>query len=152
MKAMPELTEKLRKLVLERSRLFLHNNTEEVLHDARWLENNLKVEIVDSIRLRRTLKNEGSRQLTHQDTKTAAVTSDTKTKWWILFLTPKYEFYDVSQALVHVILRKPRPHSSLLLDSLLNNGESNFILYYWGRTENWEANDLILSGYRLDDA
>lgn len=123
---MPETTEKLRKLVLERSRLFLHNNTEEVLHDARWLETNLKVELVDSIRLRRTLKNEGSRQLTHQETKTAAVTMDSNTKRWILFLTPNYEFYDISQALVRLILRKPRPHSSLLLDSLLSNGKISY--------------------------
>ncbi|KAI5849605.1 hypothetical protein DFP73DRAFT_541210 [Morchella snyderi] len=120
-KPMPEKTEKLRKLVLERSRLFLHNNTEEVLHDARWLENNLRVEIVESIRLRRTLRNEGSKNLTHQNTKTATITMDTKTKWWVLYLTPKFEYYDVSQALVTLILRKPRPHSSLLLDSLLHN-------------------------------
>lgn len=142
MKPMPELAEKLRKLVLERSRLFLHNNTEEVLHDARWLENNLKVEIVDSIRLRRTLKNEGSKQLTHQDTKTAAVTSDGNSKLWILFLTPKYEFYDVSQALVRVILRKPRPHSSLLLDSLLNNGKLD--LYYSAKNRETDESTFFL--------
>lgn len=152
MKPMPEKTEKLRKLVLERSRLFLHNNTEEVLHDARWLENNLRVEIVESIRLRRTLRNEGSKNLTHQNTKTATITMDTRTKWWVLYLTPKFEFYDVSQALVTLILRKPRPHSSLLLDSLLHNGKLSVKIDVYTRLNNISKDLITLKsrGYNVD--
>ncbi|RPB00166.1 hypothetical protein L873DRAFT_1843132 [Choiromyces venosus 120613-1] len=112
--------EKLNKLVLERCRLFLHNNNEEVAHDARWLENHLRVSYVDTIRVRNTLKHEGYRTVSHLQNKTAAVTKDTVTKQTILYVTHNFLYYDVSVGLVTIILRRPKPHSYLLLESLLS--------------------------------
>jgi len=114
--------EMLNKLVLERCRLFLHNNNEEVAHDARWLENNLRVSYVDTIRVKNTLKHEGYRTISHQQNKTAAMAKDTMTKQTILYVTQKFSYYDVSVGLVTIILRRPKPHSYLLLESLLSTG------------------------------
>lgn len=113
-------TKKLSKLILERCRLFLYNTVEEVLHDAKWLENNLKVSYVDAIRQRRTLKNEGGKSLTNSQIRTAAATKDHNSNNTLLFVTPGFQYYDVSQVLVQWILRRPKPHSALLLESLLN--------------------------------
>ncbi|PWW80479.1 hypothetical protein C7212DRAFT_276399 [Tuber magnatum] len=112
--------ERLSKLVLERCRLFLHNNNEEVAHDARWLENNLRVSYVDTICVKNTLKHEGYKTTSHLQNKTAAITKDTLTKQTILYVTHNFLYYDVSVGLVTIILRRPKPHSYLLLESLLS--------------------------------
>ncbi|CAZ82472.1 unnamed protein product [Tuber melanosporum] len=112
--------EKLSKLVLERCRLFLHNNNEEVAHDARWLENNLRVSYVDTIRVKNTLRHEGYKTISHLQGKTASITKDTVTKQIILYVTRGFLYYDVSVGLVSIILRRPKPHSYLLLESLLS--------------------------------
>ncbi|CUS09309.1 unnamed protein product [Tuber aestivum] len=113
--------ERLSKLVLERCRLFLHNNNEEVAHDAQWLENNLRVSYVDTIRVRNTLKHEGYKAISHQQNKTAAITRDNNsTRQTNLYVTHNFLYYDVSVGLVTIILRRPKPHSYLLLESLLS--------------------------------
>ncbi|KAI9677687.1 MAG: hypothetical protein M1817_006642 [Caeruleum heppii] len=108
---------KLRKLVLERSRLFLHDNTADAVHhDVRWLEDNLDVQAVHSISLRRSLR---GRNLTLTEKRTAAVTQ--QTKGWSLWVTAGgYDMFQVSQALVGVLLKRPKPHSTMMFEMLLS--------------------------------
>ena len=112
----------LRKTIIERTRLFLHNINEDVKVDARWLEDNLDVEYVRQIKHHMELTVGGSRRSKNSQDKTAAVVTN-KSRRVSLMVTPKYLSYDLANALVRVVLHKPKPHSSLLLDSLLSTGE-----------------------------
>ncbi|KAI9813790.1 MAG: hypothetical protein M1827_003580 [Pycnora praestabilis] len=108
---------KLQKQVYERSRLFLHDNPADAIkHDARWLEKNLTVQSVQSISLRRTLR---GHNMSHTERRTAAVTNDQR-KGWVLSITGGgYDLFQVSQALVNLLLTRPRPHSTMMLEMLL---------------------------------
>ena len=107
---------KLQKLVYERTRLFLHDYTADLLkHDVQWLEKNLRIHAVKSISLRRSLKAQG---LSHVEKRTAAVTYEHH-KGWILWITSEYELFQVSQALVNLLLLRPKPHSTMILEMLL---------------------------------
>jgi hypothetical protein len=114
----------LHKLVLERARLFMHSNNETVSHDARWLENNLGLEPVQFIKHKLVFKPRGIPKSSYTLDKTAAVIpSRNSEKSHMLFVTPKWEFYDIAVGLVKLILQRPKPHSSLLLESLLSTGK-----------------------------
>ncbi|CCX06673.1 Similar to Sacsin; acc. no. Q9JLC8 [Pyronema omphalodes CBS 100304] len=111
----------LHKLVLERSRLFIHSNNETVAHDARWLENNLDLKQVQFIKSRLTFRPRGVVKSSYILHKTASVLPTKQAeKPWTLFITPKWEYYDVAVGLTSLILQRPKPHSSLLLESLLS--------------------------------
>ncbi|EWC44564.1 hypothetical protein DRE_06645 [Drechslerella stenobrocha 248] len=115
----PSKSKKLRELCLERCRLFFHNNHSLVKHDIKWLESNLEVWIVGSIRLRRTLQSpRGSRS--HVEKTTAAIVNSKDKNNAILHVTQDYTVFDVAAQLMKLILVKPKPHSSLLLESLLS--------------------------------
>jgi hypothetical protein len=107
---------KLQKQIFERSRLFLHDQSPEIIkHDSRWLEKNLSVQLVSSISLRRSLK---GRDVTHTEKRTAVITQvNREFTLWITGERP--DLYQVSQALVHLLLQRPRPHSALTLEMLL---------------------------------
>ncbi|KAK6344225.1 hypothetical protein TWF696_007867 [Orbilia brochopaga] len=115
----PSKSKKLRELCLERCRLFFHNNHSLVKHDIKWLEANLEVWIVGSIRLRRTLQSQrGTRS--HVEKTTAAIVNSKDKNNAILHVTQDYTVFDVAAQLMKLILVKPKPHSSLLLESLLS--------------------------------
>jgi hypothetical protein len=107
---------KLQKLINERSRLFLHDQSpDSIRHDVRWLEKNLQVQVVNSISLTRSLK---GRRVSHTQKRSAIITQNGRT--WILWICPgKYDLYEISQALVHLILVRPKLHSTLTLEMLL---------------------------------
>ncbi len=108
---------KLRKLVNERVRLFLHDySSDAIQHDARWLEKNLAVQTVRSITLRRTLS---GYNLSHTETRTAAVNDDRNAlTLWIS--AGELDYFQVSQALVSHLLNRPKPHSAMMLETLLS--------------------------------
>lgn len=108
---------KLQRLINERSRLFLHDQSSDTIrHDTRWLEKNLQVHVVDTISLSRSLK--GRRISLTQ--KRSAVVTQSQSRSWALWVCPgKYDFYEISQALVHLILYRPKLHSTLTLEMLL---------------------------------
>lgn len=108
--------EKLQKLILERSTLFLHEQPRDTIkHDARWLEKNLSVQLVSSISLRRSLK---GRNTSHTEKRTAVITLDDRK--YILWITgAKPDLYQVSQALVHILLNRPKLHLAITLEMLL---------------------------------
>ena len=109
--------QELQKLIVERIQLFLHSQ-DQIRHDAKWIQKNVKVEMVQRIRLRRSLKISSGQQLAKVQEVTAAITEQNGSK--VLFVTPKYHLFDVSQLLVTMVLYKPKLHSSLLLESLLS--------------------------------
>lgn len=107
---------RLQKLVNERSRLFLHDQyPESIRHDVRWLEKNLNAQVVNSISLTRSLR---GRRISHTQKRSAIITQQGRA--WTLWVCPgKYDLYEISQALVHLILVRPRLHSTLTLEMLL---------------------------------
>ncbi|RMZ78675.1 hypothetical protein DV738_g3760, partial [Chaetothyriales sp. CBS 135597] len=109
---------KLQKQILERSLLFLHDQpADSIRHDSKWLERNLDVQLVSSITLRRSLK---GRNITHTEKRTAVVT-DTNRQLTLWISGVKPDLYQVSQALVHQLLHRPKPHSALTLETLLKH-------------------------------
>jgi hypothetical protein len=107
---------RLQKLVNERTRLFLHDQSQEsIKHDTRWLEKHLSIQVVHSISLRRSLKNSGA---THNQKRNAIITQQGSN--WTLWISPgKFDLYEISQALVHLLLVRPKLHSALTLEMLL---------------------------------
>ncbi|EED19324.1 HATPase_c domain protein, putative [Talaromyces stipitatus ATCC 10500] len=107
---------KLQKIINERTRLFLHeHSSESIKHDTKWLEKHLSIVVVHSISLRRSLKNTGA---THSQKRHAIITSQGSDR--ALWISPgKYDFYEISQALVHILLARPKLHSILTLEMLL---------------------------------
>ena len=116
---------KLHKRVIERSRLFLSEfPREDIKHDVRWLEKNLSVQVVASISVRRVLKREG-RHVTHNLSRTAAATQDQR-KGWILSVTAdRHDLFEVSQALVPLLLTRPKPQPIWMLENFLGTPLEN---------------------------
>ena len=110
---------RLKKLIDERTRLFLHDiPREQVKHEGKWLEKNLSVISVRSITLRRSLK---GTNLSEKKNIGAATIYDTQ-KGHVLFVTStKYEMYQVAQAIVSVLLLRPKTQQAMLLELLLQN-------------------------------
>ncbi|KAJ5778985.1 hypothetical protein N7457_006705 [Penicillium paradoxum] len=107
---------KLEKLILERARLFLHDQpTDSVLHGTRWLEHSFKVQVVTSISLTRSLK---GRRVAHTQKRNAIVARLNST-WGMCICPGRYDLYEISQSLVHLILKRPKLHSTLTLEMLL---------------------------------
>ncbi|QSS62628.1 HATPase_c domain-containing protein [Histoplasma capsulatum] len=107
---------KLQKQIYERSRLFLHDLPRDMIkHDTKWLERNLSVQVVQSISLRRTLKGHHASHVEQR----SAVVMQTQTGWVLSMASGRPNLYQVSQALVHLILHRPKLHLTLTLEMLL---------------------------------
>ncbi|KAJ5519105.1 hypothetical protein N7453_001527 [Penicillium expansum] len=107
---------KLEKLILERTRLFLHDQPADyVLHGSRWLEDSFKVHVVTSISLTRSLK---GRRVSQTQKKNAIVAQ--LAKGVSMCICPdRYDLYEISQSLVQLLLKRPKLHSTLTLEMLL---------------------------------
>lgn len=123
-----ERVDQLHKLVLERSHLFIHSSKNEKIHrDAKWLENNLGINQVQFIRKKMIFRPKSPYPASRTINTTAVVVSHPRRSaqgtGTMLHITSNLIFYDLAQALVKVILDRPKPHSSLLLESLLSTGK-----------------------------
>jgi Protein of unknown function (DUF3684) len=108
----------LQKLIVERTKLFLHEYPpENVKHNSKWLEKNLNVEMVSNIISRRSLR---GYPVSHTAKKTATLTHDHR-KGWVLFITAHYDWYHISQALVSQLLTRPNNQATTLFEFLLNS-------------------------------
>jgi hypothetical protein len=107
---------RLHKLILERTRLFFHDQpSDSILHDTRWLEHSFKVQTVTAISLTRSLR---GRRVSHTQKRNAIV--DRLTTGWAMSIRPgPYDLYEISQSLAHLILKRPKLHSTLTLEMLL---------------------------------
>ncbi|KAJ5921514.1 hypothetical protein N7466_009840 [Penicillium verhagenii] len=106
----------LHKIILERVRLFLHDQPADAIqHGARWLEHDFSVQVVTSIQLTRSLK---GRRVSHTQ-KRKAIMARLSNNWGLCIYAGKYDLYEISQSLVHLILKRPKLHSTLTLEMLL---------------------------------
>ncbi|KAI0872872.1 hypothetical protein GGS24DRAFT_415383 [Hypoxylon argillaceum] len=112
----------LRKHVLERSKLFIHEyakyTRDAIKHDAKWLEKNLTVSVVRSVALRRSLRVSGQSHLE----KRSAASSQTKAGWvlYVASESSRPEMYQVGQAICQLILNRPSQQAYLLFEPFLN--------------------------------
>lgn len=107
---------KLQQLLQERSRLFLHDYSSEMIkHNAKWIEQNLKVKCVQTIALRRSLQ---GYNLSHRESRSAVVHSD---KPILYILSQSYDMLEVSQALVPVLLQRSKPQYIFMLEMILES-------------------------------
>lgn len=116
---------KLQKRVIERARLFLSEHSRDVIkHDTRWLEKNLNVQAVGSINLGRVLRFNGQTYSNTQP-RTAIVRQDQRKGWVLSIIPANYDYFEVSQALVPLLLTRPRVQSFLSLEILLRTNLEN---------------------------
>lgn len=110
--------QKLEKLLVERCRLFLHDHPPEaVRHDARWLEQNMTVKVTEFLQVTHKLR--GYRQQLIEK-KTAALHRETK-RDATLYITARYDLYEVSRAVMSVLLKRPRQQDFLALETILES-------------------------------
>ena len=83
-----------------------------IKHNAKWIEQNLKVKCVQTIALRRSLK---GYNLSHREFRSAVVHSDKP----ILYIISKgYDILEISQALVPVLLQRSKPQYIFMLEMI----------------------------------
>ncbi|KAB5547314.1 hypothetical protein GE09DRAFT_1130823 [Coniochaeta sp. 2T2.1] len=110
----------LRKHVLERSKLFMHEYTkhkpDSVRHDVKWLEKHLTIEKVRSIALRRSLR--GHNQ-SHTEKRTAA--AKRTANGYVLYVASDGEpdMYQVGQALCTPLLNRPSQQAYIFFEPFL---------------------------------
>ena len=116
--------EGLRKHVLERSKLFLHEYAKDkrdaIKHDTRWLEKNLQVTSVTSLGLRRSLRGHSK---THHEKRSAA--SSHTASGWTLYVAAdnnKPDMYQVGQAICQLLLNRPNQHAYFFFEPFLKLG------------------------------
>jgi hypothetical protein len=109
---------KLQQLIVERCRLFLHDHTTDVIrHDAKWLEQNLTVKVTEFLQVTRKLK---GYRVQFVEKRTAALHRETK-RDATLFVTARYDLYEVSRAIMSVLLKRPRQQDLLALETILES-------------------------------
>ena len=110
------LVPNLQRRIIERTRLYLYDQPREtVSHDSKWIEKNLSLAFVRSISLRKSLKGTNVRR---NQPKSAMLSYD-KQGGFLLNLTPEYDFFEVAQALIGLLLKKPKPQQIMMLEMLL---------------------------------
>ncbi|KAI1765918.1 hypothetical protein GGR53DRAFT_241878 [Hypoxylon sp. FL1150] len=114
----------LRKHVLERSKIFIHEYTrytrDAIKHDARWLEKNLTVEAVRSVSLRRSLRGQSQ---SHTEKRSAA--SAKNSNGWVLYVSAENsspDMYQVGQAVCQLILNRPSQQAYFFFEPFLKLG------------------------------
>ncbi|KAL2144285.1 hypothetical protein VTI28DRAFT_9273 [Corynascus sepedonium] len=114
----------LRKHVLERSKLFLHEYSKDkrdaIKRDTQWLEKNLQVTIVSSLALRRSLHGHTK---SHQEKRSAA--SCEVVNGWMLYVAAeerKPDMYQVGHAICQLLLKRPNQHAYFFFEPFLKLG------------------------------
>ncbi|KAI0433070.1 hypothetical protein F5Y09DRAFT_300211 [Xylaria sp. FL1042] len=111
----------LRKHVVERSKLFIHEyaryTRDAIKHDAKWLEKNLSVEVVGSVALRRSLRISGQ----FHTEKRSAASSKTKAGWvlYVALESSRPDMYQVGQAICQLVLNRPSQQAYFFFEPFL---------------------------------
>lgn len=105
----------LQKLVQERTRLYLHDFQADLIkHDAKWIEKNLSVICVQSMSLRKSLRGyKGS----NSESRSAALKANSK--GYVLYITAKYDLFEVSQVLVPLLLNRSKTQQIMMFEMML---------------------------------
>ncbi|KAI9894366.1 MAG: hypothetical protein M1814_003122 [Vezdaea aestivalis] len=107
----------VRKLVLERSQLFLHDQPKDtVKYNVAWLEKSMAVKNVQSVKLRRMLKGKNFQSI---ETRSAAMNYG-KDGWTLYIVYPGLDWFHVSQAVINLLLHRPKPLLAIILEKLLD--------------------------------
>lgn len=111
----------LRKHILERTKLFLHEyrniRRDAIKHDAKWLDKSLNVEVVQSVQLRRTLRGQ---QKSHTEKRTAmAMRTAAGHTLYIAADQGKPDMYQVGQAVCSLILTRHSQQSYFFFEPFL---------------------------------
>ncbi|PNY26469.1 Uncharacterized protein TCAP_03605 [Tolypocladium capitatum] len=112
--------EPLRKHVLERSKIFLYEyvnyRRDSIKHDTKWLDKNLRVEMVRSVALRRSLKDH---RQSHTEKRSAAGAHEQGS--WILYVADegRPDMYQVGQAICQMLLKRPNQQAYLFFEPFL---------------------------------
>lgn len=110
----------LRKHVLERTKIFLHEyskyNEDAVKHDVKWLEKNLTLDVVQSVSLRRTLRGHGQSHTEKRSVASARVNSG-----YILYVAGegKPDMYQLGQAICKLVLNRPGQQAYFFFEPFL---------------------------------
>ena len=106
---------KMQQLLHERIRLYLHDyRSEAIKHDHNWVQKRLTVECVHSISLTQSLEGYSIRRKVPKQ----AVMSSEKP---ILYITPRIDMLEVSQAIAPLILQRVKPQSIFMLEMMLES-------------------------------
>lgn len=106
---------KLQKLVQERMPLYLHDIQPELIkRDANWMEKHLSVVCVNSISLRKSLRGHSG---SHNESRSAA--QKASPKGYNLYITAKYDYFEVSQVLVPLLLSRAKTQHIMMLEMML---------------------------------
>lgn len=109
----------IQKKILERSKVFLHSYpTDQLRHSKGWLEKNLNVRYVSHISIRISLR---GYPVSHSLKQTAFLSQEPAIKKWFLHITEGVDYYDISQALVRHLLKRPNNEAATLFESLLTS-------------------------------
>ena len=110
--------QKLQKLLVERCRLFLHDHTADVIrHDAKWLEQSLTVKCTEFLQITRRLK---GYKMQFIEKRTAALHRESK-KDATLYVTARYDLYEVARAIMSLLLKRPRQQDYLALETIMES-------------------------------
>lgn len=103
--------------ILERAKLFLHEAKEDLQHDSRWLEKNLKIQVVSSISLRRVLKGQN---MSHTEKRAAHLDESGHGCTLYVLAGKDTDTYQISQSICKVLLVRGSQRSYLTFESFLN--------------------------------
>lgn len=113
-----DVAQKLQRLVVERSRVFLHEySPDRIHHDAKWLEKNLTVKLTQSVTLYMSLR---GYSVALSEKRTAAILRDSK-KNFVLCVTTKYDLFEVAEQLLRLLLKRPKQHDIIALEMILGS-------------------------------
>lgn len=129
--------DKLKAHVLERAKLFLYDEGGRgIKHDARWLEKNLKLQIVSSISLRRSLRGQ---PLTHTEKRSAHVEHDRRNGLVLSVVDGKHgDSFQISQCICKVLLERPNQQAFLTFESVSQFGAKPHIYKPRAQWKFWE--------------
>jgi hypothetical protein len=110
--------QKLQKLIVERCRLFQHDHSADTIrHDAKWLEQNMTVKGTEFLQITRRLK---GYKMQFVEKRTAALHRESKREA-TLFVTARFDLYEVSRAIMSLLLKRPRQQDFLALEILMES-------------------------------
>ncbi|EME85353.1 uncharacterized protein MYCFIDRAFT_202100 [Pseudocercospora fijiensis CIRAD86] len=108
----------LKKLLVERCRLFLDDHrADDIRHDATWLEKNVSIQVVEFLQITRRLK---GYRLHYTEKKTALLHRESK-RDAILYVTARYDLYEVSRAIMGLLLKRSKQQDFLALEMILES-------------------------------
>lgn len=104
---------RLQMLLMERCRLFLHDHAAAAIrHDAKWLEQNLSVKVVEFLQITRRLT---GYKMQFVEKRTAALHGHT------LHVTARFDLYEVSRALTGLLLKRPKQQDLLAFETIMES-------------------------------